>query len=81
MHLGYKEIQLIGYDFACVNGQPNFHKDYNRVTHEKAWYQRMWLKDFQLIDEYAREWGITILNFNPQSNLTLFPFLEQPATL
>jgi hypothetical protein len=81
MHLGYKEIHLIGYDFECVNGQPNFHKDYNRVTHERAWYQKMWLKDFQLIDEYAREIGIEILNLNPQSKLTLFPFLEQPTTL
>ena len=74
--LGYKEIHLIGYDFQSQNGQPNFHKDYTRVTHEKAWYQRHWLPDFEKIAQYANRNGIKILNLNPQSKLTVFPYLE-----
>ncbi len=76
MHLGYKEIHLIGYDFECVNGQPNFHKDYNRVTHEKDWYQKMWLPDFEKIAQYANRNGIKIINFNPSSKLTVFPYID-----
>jgi hypothetical protein len=81
MHLGFNEIHLIGFDFTCVNGEPNFHSDYTRVTHSPKWYVDTWGKDFQRIADLATEKGVKIFNLNPQSNLTLFPFLEQSTSL
>ena len=76
MHLGFDEIHLIGFDMQCVDGQPNWHSDYTRVTNSPSWYVNNWGADFVDIAKIANEKGIQIWNLNPHSKLTLFPYLK-----
>jgi hypothetical protein len=75
MHLGFTEIYLVGFDMECLNGEPNWHSDYNRTTHSPKWYRDTWGADFQRIADVAKEKEIKIWNLNPHSKLTLFPYL------
>ena len=76
MHLGFTRIHLAGFDFGPVNGQPNWHNHYTRRTETSLWYRDQWYVDFLNIQKIANEKGIEILNLNPQSKLTLFPYLN-----
>lgn len=76
MELGFTEIYLAGFDLESTGGQPNWHKHYNKVTHSPKWYRDTWGADFQRIAHVANEEGIQIWNLNPNSKLTLFPYLK-----
>jgi len=73
IHLGYTSILLAGFDFGPVDGQPNWHSHYTRRTDIP---KDLWYIDFLNIQRIANEKGIEIYNLNPQSKLTLFPYLN-----
>jgi hypothetical protein len=76
MQLGYTTIYLAGFDFGPVGGQTNWHTHYNRRAESPLWYRDQWYLDFLNIQTLANERGIEIINLNPDSKLTLFPYLK-----
>lgn len=73
-YLGAKTIILVGFDMKQRNGQNNWHTDHKNVIKRDV-YKRF-LTVYPAIKEDADRIGLKILNANPDSAITVFPFIE-----
>lgn len=74
-YLGAKQIVLLGYDMKQEKGHNNWHTDHKNAQTKGQVYQRF-ITAFPIIKEEADGLGLKIYNGNPDSALTVFPFIN-----
>jgi len=75
MHLGAKEIVLLGYDMKVVDGNHNWHTNHKHHPRNDI-YEKRFLPPFQKIASDADRLGLKIYNATPDSALTVFPLVS-----
>jgi hypothetical protein len=72
VQLGYKDIRLLGFDCAVVNGQTNFHSEHDRTTPHSA-YAQVFVPAFEALVAPLEALAVTVVNLTPNSALKVFP--------
>ena len=74
VQLGYKEINLLGYDMKYRGEQANFHSDHTWWTPRDG-FEHMLLQFSRLVDPLKAA-GVEVFNLTPDSELKVFPFKQ-----
>lgn len=72
--LGCREIYLLGYDFKMFRAKTHWHNGYREET--KKQMDHKFSGFFECFEDFAgsiKERGVSVINLNPESNLTCFP--------
>jgi len=79
VQIGYKKIYLLGVDMKWEGKKTHWHSGHKRCDPESV-YAKM-IKSFNTIVEPLKQQKVTVINLNPDSGLTVFPFLPAEQIL
>jgi len=74
-HLGYRRMYLLGYDMGRIGKATHWHNGHPRIDPVSIYTTMM--KHYANLVEPAKKAGVEIINLNPESNLKLFPFMDE----
>ncbi len=74
-HFGAKRIVLLGFDMKMKDDNHNWHTNHRHIPDSNI-YETRFLPSFQIVARDAKILGLEIVNANPDSALTLFPFVD-----
>lgn len=75
IHLGYKDIRLLGFDLDIEAQETHWHTEHLRATN-KGNFEATMIPGFQSVTKDFYDESVTITNCNPNSKITIFPFLD-----
>lgn len=79
VHLGAKEIILLGFDMQFSSGRSHWHDGYPVLNAERVFRKMMGF--FDTLVEPLKQLDVSVLNANPSSLLTAFPKISLEEAL